>query len=166
MVEIKIEKSLLKVLGVVLVMAIAGIVWAKRPETPTPRVVTSTPVSAQSPAQSSAQSTPQTTTTASGSTKENSGGDVTVSITPVVENDAELGFDVAINTHTVDMSAFDPKKQIVIIGADGKDVSPSNVAIEGSGHHQKLQITFPKVEKPWKLAVRDVGGVPAREFNW
>lgn len=89
-----------------------------------------------------------------------------MSVTPVIAGETELGFDVAINTHTVDMSAFDPKKQIVLIGADGKDVLPSNVAVDGSGHHQQLRVTFSKVDKPWKLVVREVGGIPARDFNW
>lgn len=162
MVEIKIEKSLLKVLAVVVAVVVVGVVWAKRTEAPTPRVAVSAPAASQP----SAPPVVQPTTTASGLAKENTGGDVTVGITPAVAGEAELGFDVAINTHTVDMSAFDPKKQIVLVGADGKDVLSSKVAVEGSGHHQQLQVAFPKVVKPWKLVVRDVGGVPTREFSW
>lgn len=160
--EIKIEKSLLKVIVVVVLVVVGGVVWVKRTEAPAPRAV----ASVVSASQSVVQAVPQQASTPSGATKENSGGEVTVGVTPVVVGATELGFDVAVNTHSVDMSTFDPKKQIVLIGLDGKDILPGNVEIEGSGHHQKLQITFSKVEKPWKLVVRDVGGVPAREFVW
>ncbi len=162
MVEIKIEKSLLKVVAVAVIAVVVGVVWVKRTEAPAPRAVASV-VSAP---QAVARTAPQQASTPSGATKEISGGEVTVGVTPVVSGTEELGFDIAINTHSVDMSAFDPKKQIVLMGADGKEILPSNVAVEGSGHHQTLKVAFPKVEKPWKLIVRDVGGVPAREFAW
>ncbi|MDO8505937.1 MAG: hypothetical protein Q7S48_05195 [bacterium] len=160
--EIKIEKSLLTVVAVITLVVVAMVVWVKRTEAPASRAVA--PV-VRAP-QLEAQAVSQQSSTPSGATKENIGGEVTVSVTPVIAGDAELGFDVAINTHSVDMSAFDPKKQILLIGANGKETLPSNVAIEGSGHHQQLQLTFPKVEKPWKLVVRGVGGIPAREFSW
>ena len=153
--EIKIEKSLVIVLAIIVLAVIGWFVWVKRAVVP-----------ASSAPQTVAQTTPQQASVPSGVTKEISGGDVTVGVTPLVVGGRELRLDVAINTHSVDMSAFDSKKQIVLVGADGKDVLPSNIAVEGSGHHQTLKITFPKVEKPWKLIVRNVGGVPAREFSW
>lgn len=157
--EIKIEKSLLKALAVIVIAVTVWGVWVKRTSAPTARVASPAPAVGQ-------PAVPPPAPISSGLTREDTGGEVTVSVTPVASGDAELGFDVAINTHSVDMSAFDPKKQIVLVGADGKDVLSSKVATEGSGHHQQLQVTFSKVAKPWKLMVRNVGGIPAREFSW
>lgn len=160
--EIKIEKSLLKVLAIVVIVIVGLFVWLRRTDT---SVQSSTTFTAAAPQLQTLSALPSTVT-ASGLTKENSGGDVTVSVTPTIASETELGFDMAVNTHTVDMSAFDPKKQIILIGANGKEIVSRNLTVEGSGHHQQFQMTFPKVEKPWKLVVRNVGGMPVREFSW
>lgn len=159
---IKIEKSLLRILAVVVIAAIALTAWITLTATRPPRAVSSSSAAVQTSTSPASQLAPASP----GVTKENSEGEVTVSVTPVAAGDAELSFDIAINTHTADLSAFDPENQIVLTGADGKDTLSSSVTREGSGHHQNLQITFPTVEKPWKLLVRDVGGISEREFSW
>ena len=158
--EIKIEKSFLAVAGIVLAAVVGGIIWYRMPSQTATAVQ---PVRAVVNATSA-----QATQTDGLSVRENSDGDVTVSITPVIisESASTWKFDIAINTHTVDMSAFNPQTQIVLQDGTGNNVTPSNIATEGSGHHQTLKVSFPKVVSPWKLIVRDLAGIPAREFLW
>ncbi|OGL64811.1 hypothetical protein A3B21_03765 [Candidatus Uhrbacteria bacterium RIFCSPLOWO2_01_FULL_47_24] len=154
---IKIEKSLLyTVLGVITAGAVLFVVARKDT------------VTALTPSSSRSGGSQNHSVTANSPTKENSEGDVTVSVTPqnIGPSAPIWKFEIAINTHTVDMSAFNPQTQIVLEDAAGKDTVPNNIVPEGSGHHQTLKVSFAKVEGPWKLIVRDIAGIPAREFSW
>ena len=155
---IKIEKSFLVAVLIVLGLIFAWLMVGKWSRVPSP-------VSSAVP---DAQTRTVPVSLGVVPTKEVDGGEVSVAVTPLAVGESETvwKFQVATNTHTVDMSGFDPEKQIVLQGVDGKDILPSAVVQEGSGHHQQLMVSFPKVAKPWKFIVRNVAEVPAREFVW
>ena len=155
---IKIEKSFLAAVLVILGVVVIWFILAHKTLTPS-QVPAVAPATQGRIAPVSAGVLPA---------KEVNGGEVSVAVTPLTigESESIWKFQVATNTHTVDMSGFDPTRQVALVGANGKDVLPSNVQREGEGHHQTLTVSFVKVEKPWKIIVRNVAGVPAREFAW
>ena len=99
------------------------------------------------------------------SKSDNGGGDVTV-MADFVERSGKLVFNGYIDTHTVDLSSFNPSGQISLEGDDGAMVAPERAESSGSGHHLEFTLYFPKVEGSVRLVVRDLGGVPRREIIW
>ena len=99
------------------------------------------------------------------SKSDNGEGDVTV-MADFIEKSGKLVFNVYIDTHTVDLSSFNPSGQISLEGNDGVVISPERAESSGSGHHLEFTLYFPKVEGTIRLVVRDLGGVPRREILW
>ena len=99
------------------------------------------------------------------SKSDNGEGDVTV-MADFVERSGKLVFNVYIDTHTVDLSSFNPSGQISLEGDDGAMVAPERAESSGSEHHLEFTLYFPKVEGSVRLVVRDLAGVPRREIIW
>ena len=99
------------------------------------------------------------------SKSDNDGGDVTV-MADFVERSGKLVFNVYIDTHTVDLSYFNPRGQVSLEGNDGAMVAPERAESSGSEHHLEFTLYFPKVEGSVRLVVRDLAGVPRREIIW
>ncbi len=113
--------------------------------------------------------TADTETQSSFETKEDSGGDVTVSVTPV---ELSLGFpasfDLTFETHSVDLD-FDVEGVATL--TDGKN-TPFTGHWDGSppgGHHRSGTLRFtPELDKSktLTLTLRDIAGIAERTFTW
>ena len=107
---------------------------------------------------------------AAGITRSNSGGGVTVNVTyPHSQNPEETGFDVVLDTHSVNLDAYDLKALSLLRDDTGKTYQPVRVENKGSGHHREITVVFPKVSSPAKrleLVVKDIAGIKERSFLW
>lgn len=99
------------------------------------------------------------------SKSDNGEGEVTVTA-EFTESAGMLVFNIAVNTHSVDLSAFNPNTQINLERNDGTAIPAERIESSGSGHHQEFTLYFPKVEGTIRLIVRDLAGVPRREIVW
>ncbi len=73
----------------------------------------------------------------------------------------ELTFTVTLDTHTVDLSSFNPASQVRLRQGTA-EVAPQTAvgAGERSAHHQNYRLTFPAVGSgPAFVVIRDVAGV-------
>lgn len=78
--------------------------------------------------------------------------------------DPELRFAVTLDTHTEDLSGFDPARDVEVEDGDGS-VSPSSArVVEETSHHVEAQVVFPARLGPFTLVVKDVGGVGERRL--
>jgi FlaG/FlaF family flagellin (archaellin) len=107
---------------------------------------------------------------AGGLTRTNSGGGVTVNVTyPHSQAANETRFEVVLDTHSVNLDAYDLKTTSVLRDDTGKNYQPIRVDNKGSGHHREITIVFPKVSSPAKrleLVIKDVAGINERSFFW
>lgn len=107
---------------------------------------------------------------ASGSTQTVSGGGVTAKVTylnPKSGNDAR--FAVVLETHSVDLDAYDLKALSLLRDQTGKQYFPTEVENKGSGHHREITLIFPRLPaeaKRVELVIKDVAGVKERVFRW
>lgn len=103
-------------------------------------------------------------------TKSSEGGSVTVDVKPTaLDVGKPIAFDIAMNTHSVDLS--DDMTKITILRDDaGKEYKPT--AWEGpggGGHHREGTLTFAALTgKPKfvELVIQGLAGVPERVFKW
>lgn len=108
--------------------------------------------------------------TASQPSRTNSGGGVTVKITPLESktNDT-LHFRVVLDTHSVNLDTYDLKTIAVLRDDSSKNYSPVGVENKGGGHHREAVLTFPKPPSEAKrieLLIKDLAGVKERTFQW
>ena len=105
-------------------------------------------------------------------------GAVTVTLTPrnLADPAAQtLDFDVALNTHSVDLSGDLAK--LATLRAGSKQVAASTwAAPAGGGHHVAGLLSFPAVDAKGQpllegantvvVRIRNLAGVPLRTFTW
>jgi len=109
-------------------------------------------------------------------TQTNEGGQVTVKAT---WNGASAGpvFDVALDTHAVDLDGFDLAQLAVLRADGGREVRPTGWDAPKGGHHRSGRLTFPTTTadgttlisagtRTVELVIRGVAGVPERVFVW
>ena len=97
---------------------------------------------------------------------------VTVAVTPLnlsAKSDATLDFDVAMNTHSVDLG-YD-LTQIATLSSDaGEQVQPTKWnGPAGGGHHREGMLSFPQLKQRGQtltLTLRGIADVPERTFSW
>ena len=98
------------------------------------------------------------------------GGGVTAKVTflnPTAANGPR--FQVVLDTHSVNLDAYDLKSIAVLRDDTGKSYVPTAAENKGSGHHREATITFPKLSpgaKRIEMVVKDVAGVKERVFAW
>ena len=105
-------------------------------------------------------------------TREKAAGEVTVIAT--LKNPDDIGgkedlvFDVKLDTHTVNLDAFNFEKSVILKDDKGKTYKPSSAETSGSGHHREAEVGFknPGKVKSLELLVRDVGGVKETVLKW
>ena len=99
-----------------------------------------------------------------------SGGRVTVKATYVnPKSNDNPRFQVVLDTHSVNLDAYDLKSIAVLRDDAGKTYSATGVETKGGGHHREATLTFPKVSpesKRLELVINDVAGVKERAFRW
>ncbi len=115
------------------------------------------------------QDTKKTSTTSAGlvgARKSDDGaGNVTVAARWEIQ-DRVLRFTVEVNTHSVDLSSFDPMRQIVLEDAYGAATPPTTIIPEGAGHHRSYTVDFPRRDGQIRLVIRGLAGVARRELVW
>jgi len=103
-------------------------------------------------------------------TRTDSGGGVTVKVTYLDSNVRnEVRFQVALDTHSVNLDSYDLKTITVLRDDIGTVYLPTGVENKGSGHHRQVMVTFPKVSteaKRLELVIKDIAGVKERTFRW
>ncbi len=105
-------------------------------------------------------------------TRTNDEAMVTVAVTPLNLGDksaATLDFDIALNTHSVDLG-YD-LTQIATLSSDaGEQVQPTKWnGPTGGGHHRKGTLSFPQLKSRGQmltLTLRGIANVPERTFTW
>jgi len=107
---------------------------------------------------------------ASPTTRTDSGGGVTIKVTYLDSKTTDdLRFQVVLDTHSVNLDAYDLKNVAVLRDDLGNNYLPTAVENKGSGHHREATVVFPKVSSAAKrieVVIKDVGGVKTRTFQW
>lgn len=104
------------------------------------------------------------------------GGGVTVAVTWEGRNAGPV-FEVAMDTHSVDLDGYDLKNLAVLRTDGGAEVRPSAWDAPKGGHHRDGTLTFPEMTpggsrvigrdtRRIELIIRDVADVPERSFEW
>lgn len=104
-------------------------------------------------------------------TQSNDEQSVTIEVTPLnlPDGGSTLDFEVAFNTHSVDLG-FDPTAISVLRDDAGREYPA--IAWEGAapgGHHRSgvLRFKVPDLTTDFvEVTIRDVAGVPERVFRW
>lgn len=108
--------------------------------------------------------------TALHTTQTHSGGGVTVKVTPLDSRaSGELRFQIALDTHSVNLDSYDLKSLVSLRDNTGKLYPPTAVENKGSGHHRQATLSFakpPNGVKRVELVVKDIAGVKERIFRW
>ena len=107
---------------------------------------------------------------ASNTPQTNSAGGVTVKVT-YLNPDATDGprFQVVLDTHSVNLEAYDLKSIAVLRDDTGKAYASTSVENKGSGHHREAIVSFSKLSvdaKRVELVIKDVAEVKERVFRW
>lgn len=103
-------------------------------------------------------------------TKAHSGGGVTIKVTylnPQGTEDAR--FDIALDTHSVNLDAYDLKTVSLLRDEAGNTYQPTRIENKGSGHHRQIVLVFPKPSgevRKLELVIKDIAGVKERLFRW
>lgn len=99
-----------------------------------------------------------------------SGGGVTVDVTFLKDGDDAARFTVVLDTHSVDLDAYQFEEIVRFRDGRGAEMAPTAVeGTEGSGHHREATLRFAWPDpRPTvlELVVKDVAGVPERVFRW
>ncbi len=98
------------------------------------------------------------------------GGGVTVTATYANPRGGEdPKFEVSLNTHSVNLDAYDLKTLSVLRDDAGKEYKPVRVDNEGSGHHRRVTLVFPRPDakaRHLELVIKEIAGIKTRSFAW
>lgn len=94
-------------------------------------------------------------------------GSVTVVIEylPQKSDKNTVAFNVALDTHSVDLTSFYFSKGIVL-EKDGLMNDPIKFTPSGSIHHRQAELIFERVESPFSIIINDLSDIPKREFQF
>ena len=98
-----------------------------------------------------------------------SGGGVTVKATYLAQTDHESRFSIALDTHSVNLDAYDLKALSILRDDTGIVLQPIGIENKGSGHHREVILTFPRpsLKRKWlELVIKDIAGQKERTFRW
>ena len=106
----------------------------------------------------------------SGLARTDTGGGVTVKVTYLnPQGTADAQFDIALDTHSVNLDAYDLRILSVLRDEAGREYQPIRVENKGRGHHRQITLVFSKPSldvKKLELVIRDMAGVKERVFRW
>lgn len=103
------------------------------------------------------------------------GGSVSVDVTfenPQTREKDPLVFEIAMNTHSVNLDTYDLPKQAILKTSDGRQFKDFTEETKGSGHHRTIYLKIKNKgiitskTKSLELVLKDIAGVPTREFKW
>jgi len=127
----------------------------------------------EEPGKTPASSLPASGIPASGLVQSNTGGGVTIEVKWLTERKEALVFDVAMDTHSVDLDQYDLKELALLQDSQGKEYRPTSWESALGGHHRRGILTFAipdslsqKTTRYLKLTIRDVAGVKERVLQW
>jgi hypothetical protein len=107
---------------------------------------------------------------APGATQTISGGGVTAEVTYLnPKSGDEPRFQVVLDTHSVNLDAYDLKTITVLRDDTGKEHLPKGAENKGSGHHREVSLVFPPVTpeaKRLEMIIKGIAGVNERIFRW
>lgn len=98
-----------------------------------------------------------------------SGGGVTVKVTYLTQTEHESQFSVVLDTHSVNLDAYDLKALSILRADTGIVLQPTAIENKGSGHHREAILTFPRpsTRRTWlELVIKDIAGEKERTFRW
>jgi hypothetical protein len=111
-------------------------------------------------------------------TQSSSGGSVTINVTLDDPKDATtLKFEVAMDTHSVELDGYDLAKLAILRNGQGQEVKPVKWDASSGGHHRSGTLAFSAKDgsgkpivgagvKSLDLVIRDVAGVKERVLKW
>ena len=106
----------------------------------------------------------------SGLARTDTGGAVTVKVTYLnPQGTADARFDIALDTHSVNLDAYDLTVLTVLRDEAGREYQSIRVENKGSGHHRQIVLVFPKPSgevKKLEFVIKDLAGVKERLFRW
>ena len=109
-------------------------------------------------------------TIASDATQAVAGGGVTIKVTYLNPKSSDgARFQVALDTHSVNLGSYDLKTISVLRDDAGNTFSATSVENKGNGHHRETIVSFAKVANGTKrveLVIKDVAEVKERIFRW
>lgn len=107
---------------------------------------------------------------APGLTRSHSGGGVRVEATYLNPQDTEAArFQVRMDTHSVNLDAYDLKALCLLRDEAGKVYQATDVENRGGGHHRTVILYFPEVpasSRSLELIIKGVAGIEERSFRW
>ena len=105
-----------------------------------------------------------------GLTRQVAGGGVTVAATLLKDRTESTSIQLALDTHSVNLDAYQFDAIAVLRDDQGKAYPLDAVEKStGAGHHRQAVLRFAKVEasaKAVELIVKDIAGVKERTFRW
>jgi hypothetical protein len=128
------------------------------------------------PGASSTTASPPDAPAADAPSQTNEGNQVTITATWAGMNAGPV-FDIAMDTHAVDLDGYNLRQLAVLRVDDGATIEPTSWDAPKGGHHRKGTLTFPSATaegravlgsqaRTVELIIRDVAGVPVRSFRW
>ena len=93
-------------------------------------------------------------------------GTVSIDLTPHKVSNGNLVVDIAVNTHSGDLSEFD-LLQLVTLEFDGTTIKPKS-APQLQGHHSSGELVFDVKEdiSNFKIIIKDIPDIEERVFEW
>ena len=90
-------------------------------------------------------------------------------VTYLAQTEHESRFSVVLDTHSVNLDAYDLKALSILRDDTGILFEPTGVENNGSGHHREIILTFPRpsTKRQWlELVLKDIAGEKERTFRW
>jgi|SRR3989344_5125095 len=93
-------------------------------------------------------------------------GDVAIELTPDGITDGKLTLNIAVNTHSVELTQFN-LQEITTLEYDGQKVKPSSIPTL-SGHHSTgtMQFTVDKEISSFTITITGIPKVEERIYRW
>lgn len=108
-----------------------------------------------------------------GLVQSNAEGSVTIDVEWTKAENGSLIFDVAMNTHSVDLDQYDLGELAVLRDDTGNEYHPVSWNAAAGGHHRSGTLAFPLPDsvsqgeaKYVEMVIRDVSGIEARVLKW
>ncbi len=103
----------------------------------------------------------------------NTEGSVTIDVEWIKAENDSLVFNVAMNTHSVELDEYDLRELVVLRDDRGNESHPVSWDSAPGGHHRQGTLTFPIPDsvsqgkaRYVEIMIRDVAGIEERVLKW